>query len=198
MPKTQTTRKKTGPVATWVVAVAAVAAVLLAAGLYGARAGWFAGDDDDDFVPPKLGQAPPPRSVLTHDDAVARAAWGGEAGAPVVGVGTAVTAEAPPQATLAVEGGRANVAIRVPAAKPGGKPYTGYSLELRSGDRRLWGSFVPVGARGSADAIGLSLNADLIHSIGDDKEPITVVVGGSALRKGDSLGIVRLTLPTAP
>jgi hypothetical protein len=180
----------------WLI-VAAVAAVALAAALYGARAGWFGGDDDE-FAPPQFGQAPPARKVDTHDDAPARAAWGAPEGAPVVGVGEARTDAAPAQATLPVADGRANVAIRVPRAKADGTPYTGYMLEVRSGTRRVWGTSLPAGGRGSAEAILLSLNAGYLHAAGDDAEPVTVVVGGAAPRKGDSLGMVRLTLQQTP
>ena len=182
----------------WLVAMA-VAAVLLAVGLYGVRAGWFGGRDADDFTPPKLGQAPPERKVDTHEDAIARSGWGAPAGAPLVGVGAAVSTDAPTQATLPVADGRANVGIRVPRAKANGTPYNGYSLEVRSGTQHLWGSFVPVGAaKGENEAIALSLNANLLHAIGADQEPITVVVGGTAPRKGDTLGMVHLTLQQTP
>jgi hypothetical protein len=180
----------------WLIA-AAVAAVALAAGLYGARAGWFGGADEEELAPPQLGQAPPERPVDTHDDAPARADWGAPEGTPVVGVGAERSDAAPAQATLRVADGRADVAIRVPRAKADGTPYTGYMLEVRAGERRVWGGNVPARTRGGADdRILLSLNAAHLGAAG--AEPVTVVVGGSAPRKGDTLGMVRLTVQRTP
>ena len=199
MPKSKQLPKQepARPVSPWLVA-AGVAAVLLGAGLYGVRAGLF-GSTDDELVsefPPK-GLDLPPRPVDTHEDAVARAAFGIPEGAPVLGVGRT---GGPSEATLTVRDGRAEVAIRVPLAREDGTPYHGYSLEVRSGQRRLWGTRLPTTeARGKAiEAVALSFNAELLRSIGAADAPITVVVGGTAVKKGDTLGIVQLTLPPTP
>jgi hypothetical protein len=181
--------------------VAAVAAVLLATGLYGARAGWFAGDEDAaDFVPQTVSVPAPERPVSTiRDEAVARADWAAPSGAPVVGVGGAVAADAPQQATLPVANGRADVHIRVPRNKADGTAYNGFSLEVRAGERRLWGTYLPAqAAKDRNDVVAVSFNAALLHSLGADAEPLTVVVGGTAMRKGDTLGIVRLTIQQTP
>ena len=199
MPKSkqQSKQEPARPVSPWLVA-AVVAAVLLGVGLYGVRDGWFT-SAADEFVaefPPK-GLDLPPRPVDTHEDAVARAAFGIPGGAPVLGVGRM---GGPSEAALAVRDGRAEVAIRVPLAREDGTPYHGYSLEVRSGQRRLWGTRLPTTeARGKAiEAVALSFNAELLRSIGAADAPLTVLVGGTAVGKGDMLGIVQLTLPPAP
>jgi hypothetical protein len=180
--------------------VAAVAAVLLATSLYGARAGWFAGEDDSDLVPQTVNVPAPERPVLgMRDDAVARADWTPPEGAPVVGVGSAVAADAPAQATLTVANGRADVHIKVPRQKADGGAYIGYSLEVKSGDKRIWGTYMPAqAAKGRNDTIAVSFNAPLLHSIGADAAPVTIVVSGTAMSKGDTLGIVRLTIQQMP
>jgi hypothetical protein len=198
MPKSkeQPKQEQRRPIPPWLVA-AVVAAVLLGVGLYGVRAGWFESEEDEfayEF-PPK-GRDLSPRPVDTREDAVARAAFGIPEGAPVLGVGGA---GGPSEATLTVREGRADVAIRVPRANQGGKPYLGYSIEVRSGERRLWGTRLPTTEADAAiEAVAISFNAELLRSIGAADAPLTVVVGGTAMRKGDALGIVQLTLPPTP
>jgi hypothetical protein len=191
----QTPRRRPVP---W-LAVAAGAAVLLAVGLYGARAWWAPSEEvEPEFAQPKLGQPPPPRPVDTHDDDIARAGWSAPPEAPVVGVGAA---GGPAEATLPVRDGRADVSIRVPRARGDGAAFTAYSLDVRSGDRRLWGNRLPVAeAQGQKpEAIALSFNAGLLRSIGADREPLTVVVSASAHGKfGEALGMIRLTLEETP
>jgi len=185
------------PSTRWLI-VAAVAAVLLATGLYGVRAGWFS-HEDDSALAPDADTPPPERSALAHDDAVARADWSAPSGGPVVGVGNAVADDAPTQATLPVANGRADVHIRVPRKKADGKPYIGYSLEVKAENRRIWGVYLPAeGAKSKNDAIDLSFNSQLLHSLGADAAPVTVVVSGTAMSKGDTLGIVRLTIQQTP
>jgi hypothetical protein len=180
--------------------VAAVAAVLLATGLYGVRAGWFAGEDDSDLIPQTVNVPAPERPVIdTHDSAVAKANWAAPEGAPIVGVGSAVAADAPAQATLPVTNGRADVRIKVPRQKASGGDYVGYSLEVKAGEKRIWGTYLPAKAAKSVnDAIAISFNVPLLHSIGADAGPIAVVVDGTAMVKGDTLGIVRLTIQQTP
>lgn len=184
------------------LAIIAVAAVLLASGLYGYRTGWFGGGDDEEDVPyvPGTGEATrPDRPVDARENAVARAAWGVPDGAPQVGIGAAVSADAPTHAALTVKDDRAEVGIRVPRAKGDGKPYNGYFVELRAGDSRVWSTTVPAaGASADREPIGLSINVAALRASGADTSALSVVVGGTAMRKGDTLGIARLELPAAP
>jgi hypothetical protein len=198
MPKSkqQPKQEPRRPVSPWLVA-AVVAAVLLGVGLYGVRAGWFeSAEDEFAYEFPPKGVDRTPRPVDTHEDAVARAAFGIPEGAPVLGVGGV---GGPSEATLTVRDGRAEVAIRVPRGPQNGKPYNGYSIEVRSGERRLWGTRLPVNETDAKiEAVAISFNAELLRSIGAADAPLTVVVGGTAMRKGDALGIVQLTLPPTP
>lgn len=186
---------------TRVLAIAAIAAVLLAAGLYGARAGWFGGGGSDDDYPAvdrsRLGVVPP-RTNVPNQTAIAFAEWGTPEAMPVVGVGAAISDSAPPHAVLTNADGRANVAIRVPHDKADGKPYMGYSVQVRVGDTRVWGTTLPRSLAKNGEAvIHLSLNLASFQSVAGADQPVTVVVDGTAMRKGDVIGIVRLELPKA-
>jgi len=184
----------------WIALIAATA-IVFGAALYGYRTGWFGGSDDDEFVPPNLNEAAnrTPRPVDHRETAFARAEWSAPSGTPLVGVGSAVSATAPTHATLAVADGRANVGIVVPRTKSDGKPFNGYLVEVRSGDQRVWSMQVPLaGAKSESDAIWLSLNLAALHSAGADAAPLSVLVGGAGMRKGETLGIARLELPPAP
>ena len=197
MPKSkqQPKQEATRSVSPWLVA-AIVAVVLLGVGLYGVRAGWFESNEEAASEWPPKGRDLPPRQTATHEDAVARAMFGIPEGAPVLGV---AGMGGPSEATLAERNGRAEVAIRVPRARRDGKPYIAYSIDVRSGDRRLWGNRLPIAeASGPIEAVAISFNTELLRSIGAANAPLTVAVGGSVLGKGDALGIVQLTLPPTP
>ena len=185
---------------TRVLAIVATVAVLLAVGLYGGRAGWFTSSsgDGDDFVPPdtnRLGVTPP-REYTPNEKAIAFADWESIGGSPVVGVGSEMSDAAPPHAVLSDVDGRAVVGIRVPAKKSDGKPYIGYSLQVRVGDSRVWGTYVPrKEARDASALLRLSLNLAQFQPLVGVGQEVSVIVGGTAMRKGDTLGIVRLELP---
>ena len=128
------------------------------------------------------------------------AGWNVTPGAQVVAVGGA---DGPPSATLEVrDNGRAYAAIRVPRAKADGTPYVSYSFVVRAGARQLYGNQLLVvdAPNRSPEAIALTLNAELLRSIGADREPIAVVVGASDAsgKYGEQLGMVQLSLPPAP
>lgn len=175
-------------------------AVLLAVGLYGARAGWFGGGGDDEFQrPTNLGQAPPKHTMTPREDLLATVDWGTPENAPIVGVGAASTPDAPPQATLPVADGKASLRIRVPRARQDGTPYTSFLVEVRSGSQRIWGGNVPAkSAHDRDETIALSLNTNVLGTVGADVNALSVLVGGSAPRKGDTLGIIRIALQQTP
>ena len=191
----------------WLMA-AAGAAVLLAVGLYGVRAGWFASDEDPP--PPVIKrntnkntgvpEPAPPQEVTVADTEAVNSGWTVAPGAQVVAVGGV---EGPSSATLEVhDNGRAYAAIRVPRARADGTAFISYSFAVRSAERQLYGNQLLVAEAPNRipEAIALTLNANLLRSIGADRQPISIVVGASDAtgKYGEQLGMVQLTLPPAP
>jgi hypothetical protein len=183
---------------------AAGVAVLLAVGLYGARAGWFTSEttkppidvSKDKSIANALEAPLPPQEVAVANSEAANSGWTVTPGAQVVAVGGA---DGPSNAMLEVRDGRAYAAIRVPRARADGTNYVSYSFVVRSGARQLYGNQLAVieAPNRNPEAIALTFNADLLRSIGADREPIVVVVGASDAtgKYGEQLGMVQLTLP---
>ena len=182
----------------WLVA-AVVAAVLLGVGLYGVRAGWFESDEEElagPNFPARTGGDAPRHPIVNRDEALARASWGAPEGAPVLDV---ASSGGPSVAALATRDGRAEATIRVPRKRADGSSYSGYSLEVWSGERRLWGGQVFSAEARDAETIAVSFNSELLRSVGAADAPLTVVVSGNAPPgRGDQLGRLQLTVPPTP
>ena len=185
------------------VAVAGVA-VALAVALFGFQAGWFTSSDDEA---PDWGEMQSAREQATQQKVasaaggVVQASWDPlPEGAPVAGVGPAAGPDAPSQISIPVDNGRGAAGVRLPRNRPTGAHYTAISVELRSGNQRVWGTYLPIrGTKEEFAVMALSFDAAAMRAGKVDTSAMTLVVSGVSLedrrrQKSDTIGEVRLSL----
>lgn len=184
---------------TKLAAIAGIA-VVAAVGLYIVRSVWLA----EAPPPPATNYAAPqssdPNGPSLRDQAVGNAEWGVPNGAPILGVGSTATADTPSNATLEIKDGRTVFGLRLPKTHDSGETFDGYTIDLRSGESRLWGTTLRGSVKEGDNIATISLNTTALAPLNADLSSLKINVSAAyqtpqkRRKQIEKIGQVRLTL----